>query len=159
MAIYGPSAKELRLYRSFERERINLFGQQVDYYVLSRGSNVDPVYNEPTPEWNFATYSLIAAVTYQQMDNRQPSVRDEGFVVEFDAEAYIAYNDWVAAVGAGAAAPKEGDVMFAMAEYFDVVQFGSGGNFVDTVNAVGYKLLLKKRTKFAPQRKFVSESG
>lgn len=156
MALYGPSAKELLLYRSFERERLSLFGQQIDYYVLSRGTNVDPVYNEPEPDWAFTAYSLVAGVTYQQMDNRDPSVRDEGFVVEFDAEAYIAFDAWRAAVGT--AVPKEGDVLFAMAEYFDVVNAASGGNFVDTVQVVGYKLLLRKRAKFAPQRKFEPES-
>jgi hypothetical protein len=155
MAIYGPSASELNLYRLYEDERINLFGQQIDYYVLNRGANVDPVYNEPTPEWNFHQYGMIAAVTYQEMDNRDPSVRDEGFDIDYDAEVYLSYNEWSRVVGEKV--PKEGDVLFAMNEYFDVVNAGKGGNFIDTVKVVGYKILVKKRSKFTPERKFTSE--
>lgn len=157
MALYGGDASELSLYRSFEEERINLFGQRIDYYVLSRGANVDPVYNEPAPEWSFTQYELVGAVTYQQSDNRDPSVRDEGFVVEFDGEAYFSFNEWSKVIGAKP--PKEGDVLYAMGNYFDAVNADSGGNFVDTVNAVGYKIVLKKRAKFDPSRKFVSEGG
>jgi hypothetical protein len=157
VALYGGDASELNLYRSFEEERINLFGQQIDYYVLSRGGNVDPVYNEPAPSWSFTQYSLVGAVTFQQMDNRDPSVRDEGFVVEWDGEAYFSYNEWDKVIGAKP--PKEGDVLYAMSQYFDVVNAASGGNFVDTVKVVGYKILLRKRAKFDPPRKFVSEGG
>lgn len=157
MALYGGNASELNLYRFYEEERINLFGQQIDYYVLSRGANVDPLYSEPAPSWSFTQYSLVGAVTYQQMDNRDPSVRDEGLVIEFDAEAYFAYNEWEKRIGAKI--PKEGDVLFCMGQYFDVVNAASGGNFVDTVNVVGYKMLLRRREKFDPNRKFVSEGG
>jgi len=157
VALYGGNASELNLYRFYEEERINLFGQQIDYYVLSRGANVDPLYSEPAPSWSFTQYSLVGAVTYQQMDNRDPSVRDEGLVIEFDAEAYFAYNEWEKRIGAKI--PKEGDVLFCMGQYFDVVNAASGGNFVDTVNVVGYKMLLRRREKFDPNRKFVSEGG
>lgn len=158
MALYGGDANELSLYRSFEEERINLYGQQIDYYVLSRGANVDPLYNEPAPSWSFTQYGLVGAITYQAMDNRDPSVRDEGFEINYDAEAYFAYNEWSKRIGA-ARPPKEGDVMFCMGQYFDVVNAASGGNFVDTLNVVGYKLLLKRREKFDPNRKFQSEGG
>jgi hypothetical protein len=152
MALYGGDAGELTLYRGFEEERINLFGQTCTYYILSRGQNVDPLYNEPDPNWSFENYTLTAAVTYQEMDNRDPAVRDEGFIVEYDAEVFIAYNEWASAVGKGL--PKEGDVLQIMNEYFDVVNAGKGGNFVDTVDQVGFKLQVKKREKFEPNRKF-----
>jgi hypothetical protein len=155
MPLYGGSASELTLYRSYEEERINLFGQVGDYYVLSKSTNVDPLYNEPTPDWSFTQYSLVMAITYQQMDNRQPSVRDEGLEVDFDAEVFFSYNEWNRIVGA--LVPKEGDVLFLMDEYFDVVNAGSGGNFIDTVRVVGYKLMVKKRSHFAPDRKFTPE--
>ena len=158
MALYGGDASELNLYRFYEEERINLFGQQIDYYVLSRGANVDPLYNEPAPSWSFTQYGLVGAVTYQAMDNRDPSVRDEGLEINFDAECYFAYNEWSKRIGA-AKPPKEGDVLFCMGQYFDVVNAASGGNFVDTVNVVGFKILLKRREKFDPNRKFVSEGG
>lgn len=155
MPLYGGSASELTLYRSYEEERINLFGQVGDYYVLSKSTNVDPLYNEPTPEWAFTQYSLVMAVTYQEMDNRQPSVRDEGLEVEYDAEVFVSYNEWARVVGAKV--PKEGDVLFLMGEYFDVVNAGKGGNFIDAVTVVGYKLQVKKRSKFTPDRKFTPE--
>ncbi len=153
MALYGGSTGELSLYRSYEEERINLFGQACTYWVLVRGANVDPVYNETDPNWAFNTpYNLIAAVTYQQMDNRQPSVRDEGFDIDFDADVFIAHNEWATKVGT--AVPKEGDVLSIMEEYFDVVNAGKGGNFIDTPQVVGYKIQVKKRSKFTPDRKF-----
>ena len=153
MALYGGSTNELSLYRSYEEERINLFGQACTYWVLVRGANVDPVYNETDPNWSFRTpYNLIAAVTYQQMDNRQPSVRDEGFDIDFDADVFIAHNEWATKVGTEV--PKEGDVLLIMEEYFDVVNAGKGGNFIDTAKVVGYKIQVKKRSKFTPERKF-----
>jgi hypothetical protein len=82
-------------------------------------------------------------------------VRDEGFEVEYDAEVFVSYNEWARVVGAKI--PKEGDVLFLMGEYFDVVNAGKGGNFIDSVTVVGYKLQVKKRTKFTPDRKFTPE--
>jgi len=49
--------------------------------------------------------------------------------------------------------PKEDDVCYVMNEWWDVVKAGGSGNILGTAETVGYKLELKKRTQFVPERK------
>jgi len=181
-AIYGSCPTELTYFRSLEAERIALVGPECEYYSLNRGMHVDALYGEPDNDplyggmsrrgtdqidseaWNFSPnvaggeQPLVfqCAVEYQEADKRQPSARSEGKVVEYDADCYIAYNTWVAALAGRAFAgrtPKEGDVIYVFDLWWDIVNAGSSGNLVDTSSVVGYKLSLKRRTQFVPERK------
>lgn len=181
--VYGACCpEELAYFQQVEQERINLVGPLCEYYSLNRGRNVDPLYGEPDNDplyggssargtkqtdeasWNFApnvsggeaALTFQCSIEYQEMDRRQPSVRAEGFHVEYDAECYIPVLNWEdALLGRSFAGrrPKEGDVIYVFDLWWDVVNAGSGGNVLDTTTVVGYKLLLKRRTKFTPERK------
>lgn len=162
---------ELNLTRFYEDERIKLSGQVIQYWVLNRGANVDPLYNEPTqatndplygetyvPEkpcgnWAYSQVQLIAAIEYQQYDNENPQVDENGLSKESDATMFLSYLQWDSVVGVSNGVPKEGDVVLAMNTYFDIKKAGSEGNLVDTANVVGYKLELVRRDKFAPEKK------
>lgn len=182
-AIYGTCCpEEIAYFRSLEAERISLVGPTCEYYSLNRGKNVDRLYGEPdndplyggmsprgTPQtdersWNFspnvsggeAPLQFQCAIEYQEADKRVPSARAEGKHVEYDADCFIAYNAWETALSGRTFAgrkPKEGDVIYVFDLWWDVVNAGSSGNVLDTTAVVGYKLLLKRRSQFVPERK------
>ena len=180
--VYGDQDAEYL--RCLDEERIELVGPTVEYYSLNRGKNVDALYGEPdndplyggssalgTPQideksWNFYpnpdavpaqdTLTFVAAIEYQEMDNRQPSVREEGIIAEYDAILHVSRNAWENAIEdtvINGRVPKEGDVLYCFNEWWDVVKQGKGGNILDTATHVGWKFELRKRTKFTPDRK------
>jgi len=183
-ALYGPECcpTELAYLRSLEAERIALSGPTCEYYSLNRGRNVDPLYGEPNNDplygghdprgsdqhhptsWNFspqvtkgeAPMMFPCAVEYQEAEGRQPSVREEGKVVEYDATCCIALDHWEGALKGRTFAgriPKEGDVIYVFNLWWDVVNAGSAGNILGSAQFVGFKLMLKRRSKFVPERK------
>ena len=170
--------------RKLEAERIELVGPTCEYYSLNRGRNVDPLYNEPdndplyggsdpigTPQtdstsWNYYPdinktppddlLQMPCIIEYQEMDNRQPSVRDEGFIAEYDAIMHLARDHWECTIedtDIDGRLPKEGDVIYVFEEWFDVIKVGKGGNILDSPNYVGFKFELRKTTVFTPNRK------
>lgn len=183
-AIYGPECcpTEAAYFRALEAERIAQTGPTCEYYSLNRGRNVDPLYGEPDNDplyggsdsrgadqnhptsWNFSPnvsggevpLTFQCSIEYQESERRQPSVREEGKVVEYDADCCIAINHWEAALQGRTFAgrkPKEGDVIYVFNLWWDVVNAGSSGNMLGSPMAVGFKLMLKRRSKFVPERK------
>lgn len=165
--------------RSLEEERIELVGPTCEYYSLNRGKNVDPLYGEPTNDpryygssplgsdsvsseaWNF--YPSIddpkqfpIEIEYMEADNRTPTARAEGFVYEYDAIIGISRNHWEDAwedTVIDGRAPKEGDIIYVFGEWWDVTKAGKSGYILDSTEYVGFKLELKKRTQYTPDRK------
>lgn len=178
--VYGD--EELAYFRELEAERIELSSPECEYYSLNRGKNVDALYGEPTNDplyggssprgtpsrsgeaWNFypdidegqEPLVIVAAIEYQQMDNREPSTREEGIEWLYDAQIFISRNHWECALEDTAIEgrlPKVGDVIYLFEEWWDVVKAGKGGDVLDTPEYVGFKLDVRKRTKFTPDRK------
>jgi len=147
--IYGDRDKEY--FQRLEKERFGLTAPTATYFSLNRGKNVDPLYNEPRG-WDFEEFCVQVAIEYQEMEDRTPEVREEGFGVEYDAMAYVAMLEWNENAPAGRS-PKEGDVIFIQKQYFDVVKGNSGGNVVDRPDFAGFRLDLRKRIKFDAKRK------
>ncbi len=152
-----PCPAELAYFRCLEAERIGLTGQEAIYYTLTRGANVDPLYSEPDDGgWVYDDFRLTVTAQYQEMDNKEVGVQEDGATVEYDAEAVVALNEWEAngppTIFPGRK-PKHGDVILVMGHYFDVVKGSAGGNVVDQIAVVGYKLMLKKRVKFDARRR------
>jgi hypothetical protein len=124
----------------------------------------DQIHNQ---SWNFCPdvaggedpFIFIGAMEYVEAEQRNPMVRQEGKYVEYDAVLAIAVNTWECAIEDNGSSclsgrvPKEGDVCYAFLEYWDVVKAGKSGNILGTPIAVGYRLELKKRTQFVPERK------
>lgn len=160
----------------------------VEYYSLNRGKNVDALYGEPdndplyggtnpnsplgTPQthdlsWNFCPdiaqgddpLIIPCSVEYVEAENRNPMVRPEGKVVEYDAVMSMALLHWECYVDEGELVciqgrePKEGDVCYTFNEWWDVVKVGAAGNVLGSPVTVGYRFELKKRTQFTPDRK------
>jgi hypothetical protein len=181
---YKYRQQDAKILRFYEEERIALVASVGEFYSLNRGANVDPLYDEPTNDpmyqddripgtpgdewphdvvlrdeeaWEFiGPYLMDAAIEFQQFDNRNPSVREEGKDVEWDALVSISRNEWervMEAAGVEGRIPKEGDVVFLQNVWWDIVKAGTQGNIIDTVTHVGFRLEVKKRTKFTPERK------
>lgn len=168
--------------RCLEEERIELSGPLLEYYSLNRGGNVDIVYNEPDNDpvyggsdsygadqdsshaWDYypnivsgdSLITMSAAIIYQEMDGREPSIREEGKKADFDAQIFIARNHWEAAIRGTdieGLLPKESDVIYIWEEWWDVIKAGKGGQVLDSPVNVGYALNIKRRTEFTPDRK------
>lgn len=112
--------------QSLESERIAETSVDVEYYSLNRGTNVDPVYGEPTndPVWGGSSPSqrgepqqhklswsfcpnvadgdpslvIVGSVEYTESDDRNPIVRPEGKSVEYDAILVISAVHWECAL-------------------------------------------------------------
>lgn len=168
--------------RSLEEERIELSGPTTEYYSLNRGTNVDTLYNEPDNDWMYGGTSprgtdqksekswnfspnvlggadpleIPSSIQFEEMDGRTPMVRPEGFKADWDAILFITVNHWecyTAGTTVAGREPKEGDVVYVWNLWWDVIKAGSGGNVLDSPSFVGYRLDLKKRTEFTPDRK------
>lgn len=155
--------------REIEAERMALSGPTCQYYSLNRGVNVDPLYNEPTADplygnqtggsmarhaeaFNFTgPVDVVCGVMYVEADQRSPSTDEGGTVIESDGEVYIARNEWEEKFPGRR--PKEGDVLYVNHNWWDVANAGSSGNVLDTQEFVGFKLIVKYRSKFMPDRK------
>ncbi len=170
--------------RSLEEERIELSGPTCEYFSLNRGQNVDALYGEPTNDplyggssppgtpsrsedaWNFypdaeaeipePDITFPCAMEFVESDGRTPSVREGGFVAEFDGIVSISRNHWECAYEGTTVEgrlPKEGDVIYVFDEWWDVVRSGTSGNVLDSTTYVGFRLEVKKRTQFTPDKK------
>ena len=94
MARLYPSSNEVALFRDYEQERIGLVAMTATYYSLIRGANVDPLYDEGAPSAYANSVDMDCALEYQEMDNRDSSVQEEGMIVEDEGTMFIAHNEW-----------------------------------------------------------------
>lgn len=184
--IYGSG--DANYFAELDLERVASTGVYAEYYSLNRGRNVDAVYSEPdndplyggtnprsprgTPQthdmaWNFcpdiaggdAPLLVSVSVEYVEYDNRNPSVRSEGRVTEWDAVMSMPKLGWQCALDDHASlcvkgrVPKEGDVVFVFGQWWDIVKVGGYGSVLGTADTIGYRFDLKKRSAFTPNRK------
>jgi hypothetical protein len=183
--IFG--AQDIEYLKKQDAERLTLSGTLAEYYSLNRGTNVDPLYGEPSNDplygggvavtggvtqvsstaWDFAPdvaggedpFVVSCGIEYVEFDNRTPSVRPDGTMVEYDAVMSLSIMTWECQIELSENAalvgrvPKRGDVVYVFGEWWDVVKDGKSGNVRGTSEAVGYRLYLKKRSQFTPDRK------
>jgi len=149
-----------------EAERQGLMGSVGAYYSLRRAANVDALYGEPARDalyggptqtaalaWAWLDpFDLVVTVEYQDTENREPSVAEDGQTVDYDAIIRCAGRTWTLAAPTGVS-PKEGDVLTAFGLHWDVVKASRAGNVLDTPTTVGWSLNVKRREAFAPERR------
>lgn len=177
---YG--AQDLAYFRALEAERIALVAPDVEYYQVVRGAHVGRPNVEPTvaalwggvgsagalesdaAAWIFrpdvaggaAPVAFPAVVEFQEVDGRQVAVREEGMTVEYDATVVVAWDLWACAIVGTAlagATPKEGDVLYGAGRWWDIVAANAGGVVAALSAGTGWKLALKRRGGFVPERK------
>ena len=169
---YGEEAfrlsdQELYLRDVWAKESNNIWGTEVDFFSLRlKQSKRDPLYDEPTQrEWSKA-YRMSVWVS---APSQTPIVGEEGFRVHFDATAWIAR---ASLEEVQAPNPTEGDVLrfwntpfFAKEAahtevpkagyFFDIIQAVPDGHLHDTASFVGFRVTIKRRSEFGPERKIL----
>lgn len=155
--------------RNYARERNELVGPIANYYSLIRGANVDPLYSEPVADPLYGgpptgidakhddafeyeePRDVIMNVTFERATGMDPQADDAGLDAIFDGEAYIARDEWERVWTDRD--PKSGDVLWVSNEWWDVKTAKTGGHVMDSGTYVEWKLELRKRDRFTPDRK------
>ncbi len=135
-------------------------GTEVNYYSIERGKGkFDPLYGEYKERVFEGPWRLPGKVT---MPQQTPRSDESGYTVEFDADCTIARVHFDEN---NAPYPIEGDVVeFWRTAYhdvdsrgrglfFDVIKVLNDGHVNDTATFVQFKLILKRRPQFTPERR------
>ena len=161
--------QELALFDSVAQEQIEISGTSIDYWSInSPDSERDVLYGEPKVRRFAGPYRFKVNFT---APSQTPQVREEGLTSTWDASAWVPRKSFE---DAHAPIPSEGDVLHswdlpiyeAMSTmeqrslpgagyYFDVMTAEPESYIADTPNFVGYKLTLKRRAEFTPERRLV----
>ncbi len=161
--VYGP---ELKLHDQYAKEHTRRIGTQVDYFCLNiPDSIIDPVYGEAIAH-NFSKAFKIFG--YLSWPNPSFDAREDGTHTTFTGSLWLARKELE---DVGMPLPREGDVVrfwdtayynFAAANdrkvegagmFFDVFECKDDGHLFDSPYFVGFKLDIKRRTEFGPERK------
>lgn len=159
MAVYTPTQGEVGLHHFYEDERIGLSGQEGEYYTVNRARNVDPLYNEPTANpggWGFEpVFKAIFAVEFETADNVEVEVQDRGYHEDANVKITVSYLEWQRKSPdlVKYPQPKEGDIVYVMGRYFDIVKAKDKGRLVHSNTPSGYVIEGRQRTKHLPQRR------
>ena len=107
-------------YRIWMTEQINIYGQEVDYYIYNYPlSGHDPVYGEQ-PSANY--HDSIKIVMFIELNDSSLMLSKFGLQADDDVTAYIAISSYattmssVSVGGASVTEPKAGDV-FTLTEF------------------------------------------
>lgn len=155
-----------------DAERQRAVSPNVRYYRLIRGANVDPLYNEPVDDplyggspspsykkWEYALPYVVfqASIEYVEYDNAEASATDDGIAYEYDAVMSISKVNWNVVLSGRE--PKVGDVvhvkddLLGFDHWFSIVKAGKNGSIANTNIAAGWRVSLKSRSAFTPDRK------
>lgn len=164
----GPlrlSDSEKALFDSVATETTQIAGDRIRFYKLDvLGSDVDPLYDEPTRRRFTGPYEINAWVGYA---NSNPDVPPQGYRNTFATSAWIARAE---VERVGMRAPEEGDIIefwrvpfFAQDSvdtglvrpgyYFNVVNVSEDGHIFDRAGFVGFTLEIARNTEFTPERR------
>jgi hypothetical protein len=146
--------------------QVEAVGTPLEYWHQDvANSRHDPLYDEPIQRLFTGPWKLKGFVEWPEATAEN---REEGFRVTWDGTVTLAR---ATLEGIGAPAPQEGDVIrfwpnaffkkFATGGqndpgagyYFDVINVTDDGHVHDTAAFVGFKLRLRRRTEFAPERR------
>lgn len=118
---------DIDLYSNYWREQIELYGQQVNYYVSNFDlASADGLYGEQPTKDYAAPQSIIFGVN---LNENALLLSKYGLVSDDEITAFVHVSSFYATFGAGAE-PKAGDV-FSLAEYGDDRVGGRGPNYYE----------------------------
>ena len=155
------------MFDSIASEMNNIAGTAIDYYALDKQKTKrDALYDEPIQYVWRGPYKLKAYVTWPEST---PDAREEGMKSDFEGTtAWLARAD---IEGLRMPYPQEGDIIRFWAVpyfnsagvdglavpnagyYFDCLDVDDDGHIFDQASFVGFKIELKRRTEFTPERK------
>lgn len=153
--------KDERLFRCITQEVNKLAGMFCRYFVLStESSNINPLYNEmgePVYNVNFSGDEKTLGVRlacFTQAPDHNVSAREEGKDFVWDAQLWIAKNDWVSVMGKNAYPPKIGDIIKAWDKFYDVTDVNRDG-YLDDERSVftQWRVDLRKNDKYSAERR------
>lgn len=161
------------LFDCWTQEHTEASGTVVDYWQHDNvNTKLDPLYNEPIKRvWK----GPFRIKVFAEWPDQAFEVREEGARVFWDAKVFIArLTVEQSNMGLG---PTEGDVLklwdipffdvyaqgvdFDIPKagyYFDVVGVVETGHPLDNANFTGFKLDIKRRTEFTPERRLFNET-
>lgn len=159
----GGATVERRLWDSVAQEPAKLSGMRFRLYSIRRAKNRHPLYGEPSVggDWEFSgPWEMACTLDYAQGDAIQPEASTEGLRKTSNAVLWVARKEFE---DASAPEPKIGDVVdfwemppFAGAaeiRFWDVTQANPDGNMFTIETFVMWRIELKVKTTFDPERK------
>jgi hypothetical protein len=165
----GPCKNDETFLLGIANELTQLAGvplSEVQYYQLHQYVNYDPLYQEASPGEQFrGPYQLAVTITFDESEgNYDQDVNDEGVERSFDAKLGIAKLEWDSKVVGflppgtpGFVEPREGDVIGVFespnTRWFDIKKVDRSGYVQMTSTFVAWKIELKKRNSFTPDRR------
>ena len=151
---------EIELFDMVASEVNELAGDEVNYHSVNKEkSEIDPIYGEYKKRHIDGPWRLPAKFSWPQ---QTPVSGEAGFTVEFDGQATISRVHFEEK---NAPYPVEGDVIEAWRTpyhdadsmgkglYFDIIKVDNDGHINDSPTFVQFKLTLKRRPQYAPERR------
>lgn len=158
---------ERPLFDSIAQEPARLAGTPVRFYSIRRAKARHALYGEPSQdgeEWNFnGPWEMFATIEYEQPGDNVRDAGSEGLQITGDATMEIARKEFE---DVNCPFPKVGDVIEMWSEmefaavqtrFWDVVDADPDGNIFSSEVYVMWKIKLKTRTRFTPDRKIEGE--
>jgi len=157
---------ERELFDGYAQEQVAIAGTDVDYYSLSIDKSTrDALYDEPEVVKYYGPYRMRG---FFEFPDTTPEAREQGLRTEWSTTIWIARTEFERT---NAHAPIEGDIIQvwdtsffehdAVDEervpgaglYLEVIKADHDGHMFDTPTFVGFKLELRRRSEFTPERK------
>lgn len=158
------------LFDSIAQEHTGIAGTDIEYYSheVTKATR-DPLYDEPLKRVYSGPFRVKGYVAWP---DTTPEVRMEGWRTVVNAEAWISRKE---IEEKGCPAPSETDVLrlwkipFFDKEwavdgdnvpgsgyFFDVLNVNDDGHLFDSAQFVGFRLTLKRRSEFTPERRITN---
>lgn len=157
---------ELYLHDTWAQEHVNIAGVKFELFHLDlEESVVDPVYNEPVDRIFQGSYILKG---YFEFPPGVPEMTEQGSHVGWESSLWIPRKELE---DKNAPIPSEDDIIrvwntpffqkYGVFEqeienssyFFDVTVVDDDGHLFDRPSFVGFKLTLKRRTEYTPERR------
>lgn len=166
---FALDSSESFLFDMVAEEHTSIPGTTIEYFSLDKkGSTKDPLYSEAEEREFRGPYALKAHVTYPE---RGLLAQADGLIARWDCTAWIARKSFETAQ---CPIPHAGDVIriwntpFFNKEgvinesvpdsglFFNILIVHHDGHLFDTPEFVGFKLTLRRRTDFTPERRITN---